>query len=472
MKITIITVFPEFYDSFLKTSIIARAIENKIVSVNFIKFSDMCNIKERIDVPTCGPGAGMVIKPEVVQLAIEKAEKDFGQGYKIFFSPKGEKLTQDLLKDLTRCLDTNFVTQNSLPAFAQGFGGQAGTNASFAKPVPHLILLCARYEGFDARTEQVYANKIISIGDYVVMGGDLPAQVFIESFLRLIPGIVGNQESVQKDSYSGSFLDYPAYSLPKVWNNLTVPEILFSGDHAKIEKWRQEQAAQDTIYKNFDWFISSNPDKKDIDLAKKFIPNHYVVLMHSQVNVTCNNDINNNICVGHTSITSLDIHDIARSSATYGIKNYFLVSALIDQQKILKTFLDFWMSQEGQDYNLSRFEAVSRIIAKLNFDEVIAKIREQEGVEPIIITTSAKESNLGNTGPKVIDYNSQSEIFSQKRPVLFVFGTGQGLSDEILNKSNYLLLPIKGLTDYNHLSVRSAAAIILDRWLGLKNKVE
>ncbi|MCG2756580.1 tRNA (guanosine(37)-N1)-methyltransferase TrmD [Candidatus Dependentiae bacterium] len=450
MKITIITVFPEFYDSFFKHSLISRAIQNGVLSVNFIKFSDMCEPKERIDTQICGPGVGMLIKPEVVQNAIEKAENLWGQGFKIFFSPQGEKMDQILLKNLAN----NFLIKDSKK---DEYNSKFNNN--------HIILVCARYEGLDQRVEDFYADLVLSVGDYVLMGGDLPAQLFIESFLRLVPGIIGKSESVEKDSFYGAFLDYPSYCLPKSWKNIDVPEVLLSGNHALIDEWRQNEAAKKTIFKRFDWFISSNPDINEIKTAKKFIPKHYVALMHSQVLVQGDK-------VGDTSITSLDIHDIARSSATYDIKNYFVVSGLKDQQKILNTFLDFWKSEDGKDYNFSRFQAVNRIIPALSFSDIIDKIKEIEGLEPIVITTSAKTSNLNNNGPKIIDYNSQGEIFSQKRPILFVFGTGQGLSNEILDKSDYLLLPIKGLSDYNHLSVRSAAAIILDRWLGLKNRVE
>lgn len=470
MKISIITVFPEFYDSFFKLSLVSRAIENGLLSVNFVKFSDMCEPKQRIDAPACGPGAGMVIKPGVVQKAIETAEGKWGKGYKIFFSPQGQKLTQPLLTGLAKTLlhGTFYEGNSVLPQDGVDSSlchPEIDSGSSSEKKSPHLILVCARYEGIDSRVEDFYADLVLSVGDYVLMGGDLPAQLFLESFLRFLPGVVGKADSVDKDSFTGSFLDYPAYSLPKTWNGLDVPEVLLSGNHAKIDEWRNNAAAKKTILKRFDWFASSNPKKKELSLAKKFIPNHYVALMHTQVLVQGNK-------VGNSSITSLDIHDISRSSATYGIENYFVVSALKDQQKILNSFLEFWMSDEGKDYNLTRFEAVKRIIPGHNFEDVVQKITEKEGVAPIIITTSAKTSNLGNDGPKVIDYNSQGEVFAHERPVLFVFGTSQGLADEVLNKSDYLLLPINGMTDYNHLSVRSAVAIILDRWLGLKNSVE
>jgi len=447
MKISIITVFPEIYDSFLKLSLVLRAIEKGIVKFNFVRFSDMCQPKERIDEPTCGPGVGMIIKPEVVQKAIEKCENLWGPGFKIFFSPQGQKLDQRFLKALgNKLLGTSFESL------------QETSNKTNDEKEPHLILVCSRYEGIDARVEKEYADLLLSIGDYILMGGDLPAQVLIESFLRLIPGVVGKMESVRKESFEGPYLDYPEYGLPVSWKNRDIPEVVRSGNHAAIEQWRQEKACEKTIKNRFDWFVSYDLIQKDIDFCKKFVPNHYVVLMHTQVMV--------NGKEGNTSLTSLDIHDIARSCATYGIENYFVVTAMQDQQKILKSFLDFWKSEQGKEYNYSRFQAVSSIMAAHDLKEVIDKIKQKEGKEPLIIATSAKEhKNL-----RIIDYFSQGMIFKQGRPVLFLFGTGQGLSDEILAKSDYLLMPVKGLADYNHLSVRSAVAVVLDRFLGLNPK--
>ena len=446
MKISIITVFPQIYDSFLKTSLIGRAIDKGIISVNFVQLSDMVQVKERIDEPTCGPGAGMIIKPEVLEKAIESAEEKHGKGFKIFFSPQGKKLDQKFLQKFASKIEDDFAESKKI-----------GKAESF----DHLILVCSRYEGIDERVEQYYADLSLSIGDYVVMGGDLPAQVFLESFLRFIPGVVGKAESVEKESFSSSFLDYPQFGLPVEFKGLKIPEVVLSGDHAQIEKWRNEQAAKKTIENRFDWFVSSNPSKQDIGLAKKFIPNHYVALMHTQILVKDNQ-------VGNNSITSLDIHDIARSCATYGIKNYFMVTPLEDQQKILKNFLGFWKSDEGKEYNQSRFDAVKAVEYANNFEDVLQKIKEKEGLEPLIISTSARIDLVQKDGkPQLINYFAQNEVFKQKRPILIVFGTAKGLSEQILKRSDYLLEPVVGMTDYNHLSVRSAAAIVLDRWLGL-----
>jgi tRNA (guanine37-N1)-methyltransferase len=471
IKISIITVFPELYDSFIKTSLIGRAVEEKLVEFNFVKFSDLCLPKERIDEPTVGPGAGMIIKPEIMQKAIQSCQEKFGPGFKIFFSPQGKKLDQRLLQKLYAKLinpDTKqmnpaswFDASTMLSATTSGFitavrpepveGSQERLS-----PNPHLILVCARYEGIDERVENYYSDLSISIGDYVLMGGDIPAQVFLEGLLRLLPKVVGKSESVEKESFQSSFLDYPEYGLPVEWNGMPVPEILRSGNHAEIEKWRNQQACKKTVLNRFDWFRSNQPSKEEIELCRKNIPPHYIVLMHSQVNTKDENS-------GHTSVASIDIHDIARSSAMYGIKKYFLVTELEDQFKIIETFLKFWQSDVGLNYNQSRFNAVSRVSAVTTIDNVINEIEAIENAKPLIITTSAKDHPFGQK----IDYQSQGLVWKHNRPVLIVLGTGQGLNNDIMQRSDFILTPITGMTGYSHLSVRSAAAIILDRWLGL-----
>lgn len=452
MKISIITVFPELHEQFIKTSIIGRAIEKGLLEFSFVRFSDMCPPKERIDEPTVGPGTGMILKPEVVQQAIDTCEKKWGPGYKVFFSPQGEKLDQPKLAEIARQLSLAAASKTESPTSEPS---EANNQTS-----QHLILICPRYEGIDARVEEHYADLIVSIGDYVIMGGDLPAQIFLEGLLRLVPGVVGKQESVDQDSFQTPFFDHPGYGLPVTWEGKTIPEVLRSGNHAEIDRWRKDTAAKKTIEQRFDWFASCQPTEEDIKRAKKYIPNHYVALMHTDVNLKEGR-------VGTTSIASLDIHDTARACATYDIKNFFIVSPLHDQQEVAKTFLSFWRSEQGTKYNPSRQHAVNIVQLVTSFDQLVATIEQQEGVRPIIVTTSAKSQPFGLK----IDYHSQAEVWRHHRPVLFVFGTGQGLSDPILAKSDYALIPVQGLSSYNHLSVRSAVSIILDRWLGLHQKI-
>jgi tRNA (guanine37-N1)-methyltransferase len=443
MKISIVTVFPELYEQFLKTSLIARAIEKKILDVQLVRFSDMCEPKERIDESTCGHGVGMVLKPEVVEKAIEHSEKTWGKGYKIFFSPQGKKLEQPWLKE--------FASEWKKEKEEESHGEVAGD---------HIILVCGRYEGFDARVETHYADLTLSIGDYVLMGGDIPAQVFLEAFLRYFPGVVGKQESVEEDSFSGAFFDYPEFGLPVEWKGEKIPEVVLSGNHKQLDEWRRKEACKNTIKKRFDWITQSNLSEDSKALCNKNIPNHYVALMHSEIIVKGRG-------IGHTSVTSLDLHDIARSSATYGVENVFMVSQLEDQRAIMKEFLGFWLSEKGQSYNASRFEAVRRVVPTDTLDNVKQFIREREGVDPILVSTSAKV--YGHA--KKVEYHSQGMVWEQGRPILLVFGTGQGLGEHVLEQSDFLLEPVYGLTNYNHLSVRSAVAIILDRWLGLNPKL-
>lgn len=441
MKISIITVFPELFDQFLHTSLIKRAQENNLVTFNLVKLSNLVRAKERIDEPVCGPGAGMIIKPNLIEQAIDTCEKQHGPGYKIFFSPQGTKLSQKVLQKLVPQTTTS-NPQKKLP------------------DTPHLILVCSRYEGIDERVITHYADLTISIGDYVLMGGDLPAQVFLEGFLRLIPGVVGKEESIAKESFSGPLLDYPEYGLPKVWKNQEIPEIILSGNHAAIEQWRQDQACKKTVLSRFDWFRTALPSPETIKTCSRHIPSHYVAIMHAEIVVKGTGQPDR---VGCTSVTSLDLHDTARSCATYGIKNMFMVSPLKDQQAIMRDLLAFWVSDEGKAYNLSRHEAVSRVVPIDSLAQTIELIKKQEGAAPLIITTSAKQ----HAHAKTIDYFSQQTVWQLDRPVLFLFGTGHGLADHVIEQSDFLLVPVEGMTDYNHLSVRSAIAIILDRWLGL-----
>lgn len=432
MKVSILTVFPDLYNCFLQTSLVRRAQEADLVKIETHGFMSFVPPKQRIDSPTFGPSAGMLIRPDVVEQAIETAEKQNGKALKIFFSPHGKKLDQPLLQSLADRLQ----------------GGK------------HLMLIPARYEGMDARVEQYYADEIISMGDFVLMGGDIPAMMLLEGLMRLIPGVIGKQESIERESFRGPFVDHPEYTAPVDWKNMLVPEIVRSGHHAAIEAWRQEQAAERTVTSHFSWLRTAQMTVAERDLAKKYIPNHYAALMHADVMVRGSDQ------VGTTSVTSIDIHDIARSAKTYGLEQFFIVTPLRDQQHIVTTLLDFWQKGAGFEYNESRFEALKQVNLLDSLDQVIESIEKKEGKKPLLVVTSARE--MGNI--PTISYDDQTIVWAHKRPVLLIFGTGGGLSEALIARCDYLLKPIKGFSSYNHLSVRSAAAVIFDRWLGINEK--
>ncbi len=432
MNISIISVFTDLYEPFLNTSLVKRAQQNGIVSIATTDFFDFVAPKERIDAPTFGPGAGMVIKPIVVEKAIEAVEKKHGSALKIFFSPHGKKLSQPLLAELTQK----------------------------AQKKGHLMLLPARYEGMDARVEAVYADEIISVGDFVLMGGDIPAMMLLEGMLRLLPGVVGKAASVAEDSFTGPFVDYPAYTEPVEWHGMGVPDIVRSGNHAAIEAWRREQAAERTVNHHFNWLRAWDLTSEQKQLASRYMPPHYVVLMHSDVLIGPERQ------VGTTSVMSIDIHDIARSSATYNIENFFVVTPLKDQQKIVTHFLSFWQEGRGVEYNKSRHEALDRVRLVASLDEVLAQVKEATKKEPILLITSARPI----TGKPSLSFADQDLVWHEGRPVILLFGTGRGLADTVIERADYVLNPIHGFSSFNHLSVRSAVGIILDRWIGIHDR--
>jgi len=431
MKISILSVFPELYDRFLDTSLLKRAREAGLVSFDLESFFSYTKPGENIDAPTFGHGAGMLIKPQVVQKAVEEKEKLHGKAYKIFFSPHGKKLDQNLLKKMV--------------ARAQKSG--------------HLMLLPARYEGMDARVEEHYADEIVSVGDFVLMGGDIPAMILLEGLLRLIPGIVGSQESVERDSFTTAFVDHPEYTQPVVWQGKEVPSVVRSGNHAAMNQWRLQQAVQRSVVNHFDWVRSATLQEEEKKMVWQVMPNHYVALMHDQVLIGPEKK------EGTTSVTSIDIHDIARSAKTFGFEQYFIVTPLVDQKKIVKKLLGFWQEGIGVEYNPKRHKALRSVQLLDSLDDVLAAIEKKEGKRPIIITTSAKPSQ-----EKSITFYDQAKVWSLDRPVLLLFGTGQGMAETLMKKSDFTLVPIEGISDFNHLSVRSAVAIVMDRWIGLNRR--
>jgi tRNA (guanine37-N1)-methyltransferase len=432
MNISILTVFDQLYEPFVHTSLVGRAQEKNIVHIDVQSFFSYVQPKERIDAPTFGPGAGMLIRPDVVQKAIEDKQAQYGPAFKIFFSPRGEKIDQR--------------TFETVAARAQEYG--------------HLMLLPARYEGMDARVEAEYADMILSVGDFVLMGGDIPAMMLLEGVLRLIPQVVGKTESVEHDSFTGPFVDFPAYTEPVEWKGIRVPDIVRSGNHGAIEQWRSEQAVHQTVREHFSWLRSQELSSCDKEKAHAVIPPHYVALMHSDVLV------GEARIPGMTSVTSIDIHDIARSAKTYGMTGFFIVTPLVDQQKVVHKMLDFWKKGVGFDYNRCRYDAIQLVDLVDSLGAVVEAIEKKEGKKPLIIATSA----LRAQAQQVISFFDQKKVWQADRPVLILVGTGQGLDQSVIDRSDFLFVPIEGFVAFNHLSVRSAAAIVFDRWLGINQQ--
>jgi tRNA (guanine37-N1)-methyltransferase len=246
MNFSIVTLFPDIYKPFFTTSLIGRAINDGLLSADLHSLLSFCSLKERIDAPTVGHGPGMLLRPEIVEKAILAGEQKFGTAYKIFFSPHGQPLTQPLLAQL---LDKIRERGN------------------------HCMLLPARYEGMDARLEEEYADVVLSIGDYVLMGGDLPAMVFMEAISRLIPGVIGSKASIEEESFSGPFMDHPHFTLPVEWRGRRIPDVLRSGDHGAQAAWRRARSIERTVFGgHFDWMRTQDLTENDVTDVVRILP--------------------------------------------------------------------------------------------------------------------------------------------------------------------------------------------------------
>lgn len=217
MKVDVLTLFPEMMDGVFRASILGKAQEKGIVSLNAINFREYSNSKHgTVDDTPYGGGGGMVLKPEPIFLAVEDLVSRTSTTPRIILMcPQGDTFTQRKAEE-------------------------------FAKE-EHLIFICGHYEGYDERIREHLVTDELSIGDYVLTGGELPAMVAIDSIVRLLPGVLGNETSAVTDSFSTGLLEYPHYTRPAEFRGWKVPDILLSGHHANIELWRREQALKRTL---------------------------------------------------------------------------------------------------------------------------------------------------------------------------------------------------------------------------------
>lgn len=225
MKFDILTLFPEMFD-ILKQSIIGKAIEKELIDINLINIRDFSKNKhKKVDDTPYGGGAGMIMKPDVVYDAYKSIKSENAKV--IYMSPQGKVLNQKKVEQLSK--------EN------------------------HLIILCGHYEGIDQRVLDKIVDEEISIGDYVLTGGEIPAMVLIDSVSRYVKGVL-NEESIKEESFSEGLLEYPQYTRPEIFEGEKVPEVLLSGHHKNIEKWRKEKSLEITKNKRPELLKNKNAD--------------------------------------------------------------------------------------------------------------------------------------------------------------------------------------------------------------------
>lgn len=211
MKIDIITLFPSMFEGPFATSMLKKAQDKKLVEINFIDLRQFgLGPHKQVDDTPYGGGDGMLLKPEPVYSAVESLKSKVSKV--VLLTPQGKTYSQPMAKKLSK--------------------------------LKHLILICGHYEGFDERIRKL-ADYQISVGDYVLTGGEIPAMAVVDSVVRLIPGVLGGASSAQEESFSqGKTLEYPQYTRPEEWQGMKVPKVLLSGHHGEIKKWRNQQSAK------------------------------------------------------------------------------------------------------------------------------------------------------------------------------------------------------------------------------------
>lgn len=237
MRIDILTLFPEMCEAVLGESIIGRARENGLVEINCTNIRDFSKDKHnRVDDAPYGGGMGMVMQTQPIYDCYESLCNEIGKKPKlIYMSPQGRVLTQNKVKELAK--------------------------------EENIAILCGHYEGVDERVIEEIVDEEISIGDYVLTGGELPALILADSISRMLPGVLANEEAFSEESHFSSLLEYPQYTRPPEWRGKKVPDVLLSGHHGNIEKWRRQQSLKRTKERRPDMLESAELDKKD----KKFL---------------------------------------------------------------------------------------------------------------------------------------------------------------------------------------------------------
>lgn len=239
MRIDIMTLFPEMCEAVLSESIIGRARERGFVDIHCVNIRDFTADKHnRVDDAPYGGGMGMLMQAQPIydcyQSLCKNAEE---RPHLVYMSPQGQTLTQEKVKSLAQ--------------------------------IPHLVLLCGHYEGVDERILDEIVDEEISIGDYVLTGGELPAMVLVDAVCRMLDGVLPNDEAKSLESHYNGLLEYPQYTRPPVWHGVSVPDVLLSGHHENIEKWRHEQSLLRTFLRRPDLLETAELSEKDRKFLKK-----------------------------------------------------------------------------------------------------------------------------------------------------------------------------------------------------------
>lgn len=421
----VLTIFPEMIDALFKQGVISKAIDKGIVSINSVNIRDYAEGRHLVtDDYQYGGGAGLVMKVEPIYKAVS-ALKEKSDTFVVLLDPRGKKFDQKVAEHMASNYD-------------------------------NITFICGRYEGVDERVRELVVDMELSLGDFILTGGEFAAITVIDSIARLVPGVLGDEASADEESFTTGMLEYPHYTRPVEYKGLSVPEVLMNGNHSEIEKWRMEKAIEITRKNRPDLL---NIKELDIETRKKICAEQKrglskklklnVALMHYPMKDKQGDTV-------ATAITNLDLHDISRSCRTYSVENYYVVTPIAAQREIASRVINHWMDGFGSTYNPNRMEAFSHTMLMDSLSEAVLDIEKRHKKRPLIVATTARPDRATITAKHL-------GVISEEQPVLIIFGTGWGFADEVLETADYILEPIEGVGEFNHLSVRSAVAILLDR---------
>jgi tRNA (guanine37-N1)-methyltransferase len=239
MHYIVLTIFPQMFDPFWNHGIIRRAIENKIISASAVNIREFAHDRHQVtDDRPYGGGSGMVMKPEPLAGAIRAASQEIPEAKIVLLTPQGRVFNQNVAREL--------ATLNG------------------------LILVCGRYEGVDERICHDLIDYEISIGDYVLTGGEVAGMIIIDAVTRLIPGALGGEDAAEKDSFSNGMLEHAHYTRPRIFEGKKVPQVLLSGHHLEIESWRQTSALMRTLLKRPDLLQQKNLDRQEVEILNRW----------------------------------------------------------------------------------------------------------------------------------------------------------------------------------------------------------
>jgi tRNA (guanine37-N1)-methyltransferase len=425
MNFHLVSIFPQYFDSPLSSGLMGKGVESGLVSLDHVDVRHFAGgIHKSVDDRPFGGGPGMLLKLDPMVKALSSIESP---GRILMLSPRGKPLSQAHVRQLAREED--------------------------------ITLICGRYEGIDERLLDLFPIELVSVGDFVLNGGEAGAVCLIEAVSRLLPGFMGHVDSGEEESFSSGLLEYPHYTRPDDFDGLVVPEVLRGGDHGRITLWRRERSLETTLADRPDMLPEAPLTVEDVDYLRSLSRtrlgrNLYIALCHYPVL----NKFGEKVAV---SVTNLDLHDMSRVTRSYGLGGFYATTPIEDQKALAEQLLAHWREGAGSVANPDRAEAFSKVKVFDDIQGAVLDIEAQTGQCPRLAATSARLDRNPGAAP-ALTYREMRK-WLENSPVLLIFGTGHGLAEEVLGKAEGVLRPIRYLDDYNHLSVRSAVAIIVDR---------